>query len=190
MGLRVKTGRAIAVLLSGPADAPRVLARREISLVDPAHPETRQPYHAALGLEGAAAEAVVAGARCAVERVAARELAALAEELRGLAASACPCGALVVSSDADPARIANPHVRAHAGEGRLFREALETALRAQGLAPRVFLARALPERAARALGRGDRELAREVAALGAALGPPWRGEEKAAALAAWTLLAG
>jgi len=45
LGFRVKSGYAIAVALSGPASAPRILARRLVQLSDPAAPETRQPYH-------------------------------------------------------------------------------------------------------------------------------------------------
>src|SRR2546429_9199275 len=49
VGFRVKSGWATAVLLVGPARAPRVADRRVIELSDPAVPTSRQPYHAVMG---------------------------------------------------------------------------------------------------------------------------------------------
>src|SRR5438046_3000435 len=48
VGFRVKSGWATAVLLVGPARAPRVADRRVIELSDPAVPTSRQPYHAVM----------------------------------------------------------------------------------------------------------------------------------------------
>src|SRR5262245_32226380 len=45
IGFRVKSGHAIAVTLEGSRTAPRVIARYDVELSDPAVPETRQPYH-------------------------------------------------------------------------------------------------------------------------------------------------
>ena len=50
IGLRAKTGRAIVVVIGGSADCPTVLAKCEISLVDPKIPETAQPYHVVMDL--------------------------------------------------------------------------------------------------------------------------------------------
>src|SRR5438034_11826560 len=52
LGLRVKSGWAAAVLLTGTARSPRLCDVRRIELSDPQHPETRQPYHAAMGKLG------------------------------------------------------------------------------------------------------------------------------------------
>ena len=56
IGLRVKTGRAIAVLLRGPADAPTVLKRGELMLADSNEPDTWQPYHVVMDLPWVEAE--------------------------------------------------------------------------------------------------------------------------------------
>jgi hypothetical protein len=50
IGFRVKTGRATAVVMAGPASAPRVLSRKSLLLFDPAIPESHQPWHAELEL--------------------------------------------------------------------------------------------------------------------------------------------
>src|SRR6185369_11035181 len=50
VGLRAKTGRAIAVALTGPSDSPRVILRTELRLTDPSQPATSQPYHEVMDL--------------------------------------------------------------------------------------------------------------------------------------------
>ena len=49
LGFRVKSGWAAAVLLTGSARSPELCDVRRIDLSDPRFPETRQPYHAAMG---------------------------------------------------------------------------------------------------------------------------------------------
>jgi hypothetical protein len=95
---------------------------------------------------------------------------------------------LVVGSEIDPAKITNPHIRAHALEGRLFRTALEDALHTGGLSCLVIVERNAYTHAAEALGRTVEDLKRTVAALGHSLGGPWRADEKTASLAAWLAL--
>ncbi len=58
LGFRVKSGWATAVLVVGPARAPRVADRRAVQLSDPAVPGTRQPYHAVLAASPRSAPAV------------------------------------------------------------------------------------------------------------------------------------
>ena len=97
--------------------------------------------------------------------------------------------ALVVSSDADPARLGNAHVRAHAAEGRLFREVLELGARSAGLPSLLLLEREAFARASAALRRPEASLRSALADLGKSAGRPWRADEKAACLGAWVALA-
>jgi hypothetical protein len=187
LGFRVKSGWAIAVLLTGPARTPRVADHRVVQLGDPADPESRQPYHARTGKEERDA-AKIARRVAAVERYAGRSLAALIAEYR--AAGHRPRGvAVVAGSGGDPARIANPHIRAHASEGKLFRTVIEDGAREARLPCGLVVERALYETAAKALGRSVLDLKRAVTALGDSLEGSWRAEHKAAALAAWMVLA-
>jgi acetylornithine/succinyldiaminopimelate/putrescine aminotransferase len=96
---------------------------------------------------------------------------------------------LVVGSDIDPAKVASPHIRAHALEGRLFRTVLEDALRLCGVPCVVIVERTAYSQAAKILKRSEAELKREVASWGRSLDGPWRADEKTAALAAWLALA-
>jgi hypothetical protein len=95
----------------------------------------------------------------------------------------------VVGSLIDPAAVANPHIRAHALEGRLFRTILEDALRSAKLACAMILERETYLKAAAALGRTEDQVKRTVSALGRSAGGPWRADEKLAAAAAWLRLA-
>lgn len=187
IGLRIKTGRAVAVVLEGDADAPRVLARCEVALCDPDDPATRQPYHAVLGKEEEEAAPIVARLCGAVEEAADRALdELLATTTGGRACSGCI--GLVVGSDGDPARIGNPHVRAHALEGRLYRRVVEQAAERRGIRSRALVEKRAFADAAPELGLDEAALRRALAQLGKPVGPPWRGDEKMAALGAWLSL--
>jgi hypothetical protein len=188
LGFRVKTGRAIAVALAGPPDAPRLVARREVSLVDPALPESKFPYHAALELSEAKGEAFLRRARKGVEAVAVRAVAELARELRGEGLTPCGVG-LAVASDTDPATLGNPHMRAHASEGRFFREVVAAGADAAGLPWLVVLERNVLAEAAAAARKKPDALRDALAEFGRAAGKPWRADEKTAALSAWLALA-
>jgi hypothetical protein len=187
IGFRVRTARATAVVVEGSPDAPQVVERRALLLSDPKVPWSGQPFHAGLELEGKEAEQVVKRACQAARRVALREVKALARDY----ADAKLLGvALVVGSDVDPAKLGNPHVRAHASEGKLFREVIEAGADAIGAKYRTLVERDLYAQAATELVRSEEELKRLLIDLGGDMGSPWRAEEKGATLAAWLILAG
>lgn len=187
LGCRVKSGWAMVVLLAGPAGSPRVLDRRRLELSDPAVPASVQPYHAGVGTAQTDAAEIARLTRI-VARRADESMAALVRDHRDQGHRPDRIG-IVVGSTADPETIANPHIRAHAEEGRLFRTAVEAAAERHGIRAVVLRERDLYAAAARALGRTPPEIKREATALGRPLGGPWRAEEKAAAVAAWLLLA-
>ncbi len=185
----MKSGRAVAVAIAGSRARPRALHRRDVALCDPSTPATRQPYHAALGTAQEDAR-VVERLSAIVRRAAAQSIAALVDE-----AAALPDGAqrslaacLVVGSVIDPDTVGNPHIRAHANEGRLFRTVVEEALRDRGVGCRVVVEKQLRAESVRELKRAEPVLAREIAGFGRAVGGPWRADEKAAALGAWLML--
>ena len=187
IGLRVKSGWATAVLVGGAIPSAQVFDRRTIELSDPAIPESRQPYHAGMGrLEPN--DARVASRRDVILRATNRSVKELIAGYRKSGYQLRAVG-LVVGSLIDPARVTNPHIRAHALEGRLFREVLEEAVRSQGLSCSVIVERNIYTRGAEVLGRSTSDLQRCVTALGRSLGQPWRADEKVATLAAWLALA-
>ena len=187
LGCRVKSGWATAVLVEGPARAPRVLDRRVIDLSDARIPTSRQPYHAVRDARPSKAAKLERHLRRLVERITKRSLGALLEEYRRQGRRVRRV-ALVVGSLIDPARIGNDHIRAHALEGQLFRTALEGAARAARLPCTTLVERSLYETAAARLKRPPGALRRAVTDLGGARRGPWRADEKAATLAAWLAL--
>ncbi len=131
LGFRVKSGRAIAVAMSGSPAAPAIVLRSEVALCDDRVAATRQPYHDGFGT-AQADQHEIARLSAIVERCAHTSIASLLEAA-GIAGRTCCGAALVVGSVIDPASVANPHIRAHANEGRLFRTVVERALEQHGI---------------------------------------------------------
>jgi hypothetical protein len=181
VGFRVKSGFAIAVALEGPASAPNALFRRVVEMSDPKVPETRQPYHDGFYHTEEDAHEIARRVKI-VERCARQSVAALLKDTPVARAG------LIVGSLIDPQKVGNPHIRAHAHEGRLFRTVLEEALRSRGIRCQVIVEKELAATTAAGLRQPPREIAGALTRFGKAFGSPWRADEKAAATAAWLSL--
>ena len=188
IGFRVKTGRATAVVMAGPASAPRVLSRKCVQLFDPAIPESHQPFHAEIELPPTDSARVVPMALKAVERVALSALRELVAEVKPGVGSIVGI-ALVAGSATDPESIHNPHMRAHAREGQLFPQALAAAAKTIRIPATMMVESEVFSSAASKLGKTPDAIKMAVTELGREAGKPWSAEEKAAAAAAWTALA-
>jgi hypothetical protein len=187
LGFRVKSGYAIAVVLRGTVSAPEVVARHVVQLSDPHVADTKQPYHDGFGTHEEDPRKIARRVQI-VERCAEQSVTALVEEVRRAPRHGRVRAALVVGSVIDPAQVGNPHIRAHANEGRVFRTVLESALQAHGIDCDVIVEKQLAEKAAQGLHCPDAEIKRTLAAFGKTLGGSWRAEEKAACTAAWLAL--
>jgi len=186
IGFRVKSGWALAVLVSGGDGDPRAIDRSVAELSDAAFPESRQPYHAATGKEETDDAKIKARVKI-VRSVAGRSVVELVERYRKLAPQ-LGRAALVVGSLTEPMRIANPHIRAHAYEGQLFRTVLQDALLKSGLQCDAILEREIHGQAVERLNRSEADIKRIVDGMGASVGRPWTANEKLAALAGWMAL--
>ena len=186
LGLRVKSGWAAAVLLTGTARSPQLCDVRRIELSNPQHPETRQPYHAAMGKLETDARKI--NQRVDVVRGIAQQ--SIATLLAGYRQQNFRIrrAALVVGSQIDPDSIANPHIRAHAFEGRLFRSVLEESLRAHRIRTKVVIERHAYAHAVEELKQTNQNVRRMIQNLGRETETPWRAEQKLAAVAAWLAL--
>ena len=189
IGLRVKTGRATAVVMTGPASAPRVLSRKSLQLWDPAVPESHQPWHAEFELPAEESALIVPKALEAVERVALSALRELVGEVQ-TGQGAILGISLVAGSATDPESIHNPHMRAHAREGQLFPQALAAAARTMRIPAVMMVESEVFASAAAKLGKSPGAIKVAVTEMGRAVGKPWSAEEKCAAAAAWITLAG
>jgi hypothetical protein len=187
IGLKAKTGRAIAVVVSGPADTPQLVSRSELILNDPRTPATFQPYHEVMDLPWDESQKKVKPLVRAVEKLAAKALGELVHELRAQGLTIVGVG-ITGSLDRDLSRIGNYHIRAHAAEGLLFRRVLELAAHANKLPRRTFAEKTLLTQAAAELGVTDAQLKNHLKSIGQAAGPPWRTEQRIAAVAGWLAL--
>jgi len=187
IGLKPKTGRAIVVVLGGPADAPQLIKRTELILNDPRVPATFQPYHAVMNLPWNESEKKVVPFIRAIEKIAAKALAQLIHELRAEGLEVIGVG-IAGTADRDLSKIGNYHIRAHGAEGLLFRQVLEFAAQANKLPHRTFIEKNLQAEAAAELGCTVAKLNNALTAFGRSAGPPWRADQRVAATAAWLSL--
>jgi hypothetical protein len=187
IGLRAKTGRAIAVLLTGTRASPEARRRCEIVLATPALPALYQPFHWVMDLPWQEAAAAVDAARRALEAAAASELGTLLRALQPDVSGGVAIG-LVGAPERNLAAIASPHIRAHAAEGVLFRRVWQVGAASNTLACSAFPERDIEAQASRALGLAPADIRTRLERFGRILGRPWRADEKAAALAAWMVL--
>jgi len=188
IGLRAKTGRAIAVVLGGRPDAPYLLKRVELKLTDPAFPETGQPYHEVLDLPWEQAQVAARKIAIRIERLASEEISRLVRDAKPRGEIVCAVG-IVGAGDRNLDRIGSTHIRAHAAEGVLFREVLEAGAASNSLPNRRFDERTLDATAESELNLSIEKIKAHLAEMGRSAGSPWRADEKAAATAAWLALA-
>ncbi len=192
IGLRAHSGWAALVAVAGTPRSPQILLRRRVELADPEVPGSKQPYHAAEGEKLSRAEKIVG--RCAAD---ARRLAGSAfdEVLVELDEGKKPpvaCGLLLASGRPLPAleAILASHALIHTADGELFRDALAAAAQERGLPVTRVREKEISSLAAAALRTPEEEIARCLKDVGRSIGPPWTQDQKFAALAAWTALAG
>jgi hypothetical protein len=186
LGFRVKSGWAAAILLTGSARSPQLCDVQRIDLSDPQLPGTQQPYHAAMGrLETDTKK--ISRRVDEMRRITETSITKLLARYR-LQNFRIKRAALVVGSQIDPASVGNPHIRAHALEGQLFRSVLEQSLHGHGIRTEVLLEREAYGKAAVELKQSNENVRRMIQNFGRDAKAPWRAEQKLAAVAAWVAL--
>jgi hypothetical protein len=180
LGFRVHSGWAALVALAGPGDAPRVIVRRRVVLADATIRGAKQPYHTGETMSLDVAATFLDRCREATDALAMRAIQDCLSELHGYEVA----GACVLLASGRPLpdlpSILASHALIHTAEGEFYRAALREACRQLGLTE---------------IGMRERDLLPAIGPsgvgdLGKAIGPPWRQDEKLAALAAWRILEG
>lgn len=184
IGIRARTARAVAVVVSGTAQAPEVVGREDLVLALAGEPALFQPYHLVMDLPWDRAVATVGESERTLEALASGRLATFAAALRSMGYLASGV-ALVGAPDRRPGSVGSPHIRAHAAEGVLFRHVWQVAARSLGLPITAFGEKELAASAEALLGLPGGVIRQRLAGMGRAAGRPWRSDEKAAALSAW-----
>ena len=187
LGFTIKSGWACAIILDGSGKTPQVVTSRRLELSDPADAHGRQPYHAGTGTArkpGPQLEKLIAS----VEQFGRRSVDAFIREYEKAGRRFAGAG-IVVGSLIDPAQIANDHIRIHALEGQLFRGIVKAAADRREVASYIWRERDIYGSAANRLRRSEPAVRQAVAEFGRSVEGPWRAEHKAAALAAWLVIA-
>jgi hypothetical protein len=117
---------------------------------------------------------------------------AVLKELSGKGYRASGCGLQMGSGRPLPplAEILASHPLLHTAEGEFYRNAILDASDHCGLRTTRVREREAYEQAAALLRLSPTELQHRLDEMGKPIGPPWRQDEKLAALAAWLVLAG
>ncbi len=171
LGFRVKSGWAAAVLLEGPARSPHLCDVQRIDFSDPQLPETRQPYHAAMGRLETDTKKIsrrVDVVRRITEKSIAKLLAGYRQQNFTIKRAALVVG--------------------HALEGQLFRSVLQESLHAHRILTDVLIERDAYARAAVQLKQSNENVRRAIQKFGRDRKAPWRAEQKLSAVAAWVAL--
>jgi hypothetical protein len=192
IGFRVHSGWAVAIAVTGPLRSPVLALRRTIELADPAVPASRQPYHAGENIPLDQAEGFVNSCILRAREMATTAVRQLLSDLPGRENQAVACGCAVLSgSDRPPGTVAEvlaSHMWMHAAEGQLFRNALAHGGAQCGLRVSALRERDIDTLAVAKLGLSQSDLESTLAQFGRTAGPPWRRDQKLAALAAWVSL--
>lgn len=159
--------------------------------MDGSIPGSVQPYHAAAELGLAAAEEFLERRARQARLFARQALGAAGDELRQRGFEVVGCGILLGSGRPATTLAAtlSSHLLIHTAEGEFFRDALRHACEHSKLPLTGVKERELFARGAAELGITSEELRHFVGELGRPLGPPWRQDQKYAALVAWLALA-
>jgi hypothetical protein len=184
LGFAAHSGWAALVATGIVGDEWVIVDRRRVELV--ADARDKQPYHAAEGLDPAAARTIVERGVAAAQRIALQEMRAAIGREAANHHQVIACGVIV--GNPMPAwtveEILSVHLRMHAAEGALFRDALANAARDCALHLETVAEKVLAATACEALKISESALAAKLAAAGKACGAPWGKDQKGACLAA------
>jgi hypothetical protein len=186
----VHSGWAAVVAVSIEKEAPVVLARQRVHLVDTFAYKFRQPYHTAEKMLQGQAREFIERMREEARRRAHRAIQSVQSDLQKQGIALKSCGLLLASGRPLPAleKILASHALIHTADGEHFREAIVHASERCGLAMNCVKEKELLERAGEAFRLKPKELLRRITELGLPLGAPWSQDEKFATAAAWLAL--
>jgi hypothetical protein len=188
IGFRAHSGWAAFVVVGKSGGSANLLERGRVELVERATP--RQPYHAAENLPFKQAEKLITDCASQARTLAQTHLAGVLQAGNGertlvaagvLSASGRPLPAL--------AAILASHALIHAAEGEMFRAVLCESCAERQIPVIRVKERDLYSTAAAELGISMEKIPAHLSEMGRLIGPPWRQDEKMAALIAWLALA-
>ena len=189
-GFKAHSGWAALVVLGGSKDAPEIVDRRRVELVE--EEWAKAPYHAAEELETVEARILVRKGVKAAHENAKRQMKELIRRNEKLGNQVVACAVLMGAPMPDwtTDEILAVHFPMHKAEGVLFREALSGAAKACKIRFVPVPEKTLSEFAQRSLKTPAGVLSKKLVELGKEIGPPWGKDQKDSTLAALVALHG
>jgi hypothetical protein len=187
LGFRAHSGWAVLVVLAGSIESPIVVERRRIEIADPKIAGSKQPYHAAEGLNLKDAEALVSACTEASVQLATEAVQAAIRDAKQKGYEISTSGILTGSGKPIPAldKILASHPLLHTAEGELFRNVIVRACLNHHLHVVAVKEKELLSRSQNDIGISGELIQQNLQRMGKAIGAPWRQDEKFASLAAW-----
>jgi hypothetical protein len=191
IGVRMHSGWGALVAVSTAAGAVEIIERRRIAIASAGAPGANQPYHFAENLELHAAEQFLGNCFAVSKRLAREAVRDIVGELHSRQYRVVGSALLLASGRALPPlrNILASHALIHTAEGEFFRDAISKACADLDLPVMGFRERDLEELVQARFDQEATRIRRQISTLGRLLGPPWTGDQKAAALAALLVLA-
>jgi hypothetical protein len=186
IGIRVHSGWGALVAVAAHGAELDVIERRRAEIVDLRTPGVAQPYHFAERLEINKAQAHVTRCAGTSKNLAVGALQQVISELDGRGYKVARVAILLSSGRPLPTfeKILASHALIHAAEGEFFRQAFRDGAEALKIPVTGIRERELEVELKSTFGNEASRLQKKVAGLGRVLGPPWRADQKLAALAA------
>ena len=192
LGFRAHSGWAAMVALRDPVNAPLVVQRRRLELLDRGTACPAQPYHAAEKMALNEAETFLEECAAVAGALAIKAVRSAVDEL--LEKGYSVAGSCVLLGSGRPASSLGTtlasHTMIHTAEGDFYRGALKKACECCGLAISPIKEKQVWEQAVNCLRISREDLEHRVSELGKSIGPPWTQDEKLSAVAGWIVLAG
>ena len=191
LGLRVHSGWAAVVAVTGDLNSPAVLHRARLKFADPKLAGSKQPYHAAEKLDLKQAEKLLQRCSESSSLLAKKTLGDVVDDVERRGAKVSVGGVLLSSGRplGTLAATLASHALIHTAEGEFFRTAVIDACKHHRLQVIAVKERELLDRFHQELHLPQAALDQHLAAVGKAIGPPWREDQKLAMLVGWLALA-
>lgn len=186
IGIRVHSGWAALVCVSGNPTAVSVIDRRRIVIIEPAMQGGKQPYHFAEALSLNEAERHIQKCAAVSQRLALKAVSEMLEAVTARKHRVLGCAMLLASGRALPplSKILTSHALIHTAEGDFFRRIIREACEQCRITVVGFRERELDDRADVLFGKDAARVQKHISNLGKTVGSPWTQDEKTAALAA------
>ena len=185
-GIRVHSGSAVLVCVSGDPATPEIVVRRRIVMIESAIEGAKQPYHFAENLSIEEAERHLEKCSAVSQRLALQAIREILDAVTARNYRVAGCGMLLASGRTLPALpdILASHALIHTAEGEFFRKVVREACEHYRVPVVGIRERELDEHGVAVFGKAARRMQQRISGLGENVGSPWTRDEKTAALAA------